>query len=231
MKRCPQCQQSFSDEYSFCLSDGTPLVAFSAQAEIPAAINQSEIPTVVKPRPATRPRGRSILLFVLAALLSLSLGITAAVLYFFWPRRPAVTQNETAQTSPNDRVANRVSPAPERTATPTPTPTQTPEVKTQPTLQPDEAPGVSDPRPARITFARGRSQTSVSGSVVRQRSYLLYAAEGQNLSAQVDSDNGCVFFQNGSPTTRYVTTQGDNVLTVINDCDEAAQFRLNVQIR
>ena len=40
MKRCPNCNQSFSDENSFCLSDGTPLVSDAA-----------EVPTVIRPSP------------------------------------------------------------------------------------------------------------------------------------------------------------------------------------
>lgn len=39
MKRCPNCNQSFSDENLFCLSDGTPLV--SDAPEVPTVISRS----------------------------------------------------------------------------------------------------------------------------------------------------------------------------------------------
>lgn len=40
MKRCPNCNQTFSDENLYCLSDGTPLVSDAA-----------EVPTVIRPSP------------------------------------------------------------------------------------------------------------------------------------------------------------------------------------
>lgn len=226
MKRCPQCQQTFSDEYSFCLSDGTPL---------DPGIAQAEIPTVVKPRAAVRSRGRSALIFVLAALLSLSLGVTAAVLYYFWPRTTAVISNMGTNNSQDNRGSNNSSPTPESTLTPTPTATPdrdnelpSPEPRGTPD---DEPPFEADPPPTRLTFERGRSQATVSGTVVRQRSYLLFASEGQDLDARLDSGEECVFFENGSSRVRYPTSQGDNVLIVINDCEVPTRFRLNVRIR
>src|SRR5438552_529802 len=56
MKRCPSCNQQFPDDLSFCLNDGTPLVAagfaVNIQGETPTAVNlQGETPTVVVAKP------------------------------------------------------------------------------------------------------------------------------------------------------------------------------------
>src|SRR5688572_2954163 len=109
MMMFPQCRRTYSGEYSFCLSDGTPLV------------DTTEEPTVVAPRkPAPPRRGAKIIIFVLAALLSLSLGITAAVLYFFWPRSGPGNVNQ------NQAIAS-ATPRPTATATASETPTPSPQ--------------------------------------------------------------------------------------------------------
>lgn len=106
MKSCPKCRQVFSDEYSFCLTDGTPLIGTG---------EYSEEPTVVT---SGRSRGRSTLIFVLAALLAFSLGTTAAVLYFFWPRRTEVGQapSNTITSNATPVLTPSVSPSPSATA-------------------------------------------------------------------------------------------------------------------
>lgn len=49
MKRCPQCQQVFSDDNFFCLSDGTPLPSpFDAPDEVTFVRNTTEEPTLVR---------------------------------------------------------------------------------------------------------------------------------------------------------------------------------------
>ena len=49
MKRCPQCQQIFSDDNFFCLSDGTPLPSpFDAPDEVTFVRNITEEPTLVR---------------------------------------------------------------------------------------------------------------------------------------------------------------------------------------
>ena len=54
MKRCPQCQNRYSDDtLRFCLQDGTPLVSDTATGE-PPTVMLSEEPTVVRPSPPER---------------------------------------------------------------------------------------------------------------------------------------------------------------------------------
>ena len=220
MKTCPQCHQTYPDDLSFCLSDGTPLS------------NPSEVATVVKPREAPRSRGMKLVIALLAGLLALSLGITAAVLYFFWPRSGSTVTNgnQTINTSPSPEPSATPQPSPTSTPTPTrsPRPTQTP---ANSNLDDDESTG-SDPGPTRISFAAGRTSATVEGEVWRQRTYLLYAGEGQRLTARINSPDDCALFSNGSRSVGYITAAGNNSLTVINDCGEsAAAFSLTVSIR
>lgn len=72
MKRCPKCQQSFSDEYAFCLSDGTSLVS---------DLDSSSEETLVRPSPyiqqPTQPGKQgfgSVFAYLAVGLLALLIG-------------------------------------------------------------------------------------------------------------------------------------------------------------
>jgi hypothetical protein len=234
MKRCPLCGRTFPDEYSFCLTDGTPLQTFTA-AEAPAILGVApltEEATVVKERPTVRrSRARGIIIFVLAALLSLSLGITAAVLYFFWPRLSSNQPPQIATASPTPTASAAASPTPTLTATPTPTASPISTPSPQRTDEPAPPPEPSDPGTTRITFRAGRVHETVSGRVSDQRSFILSARPGQTLSAEIDSEEGCVKFAIGDSAVQYRTRAGDNSLTILNSCDGPARFTLSVSIR
>lgn len=84
----------------------------------------------------------------------------------------------------------------------------------------------------RIRFARGRTSATVSGQVGGNgtRSYVLGARYGQILSGNVSSRNGCVRFTEGSTSTSFTTTAGDNDLSVTNYCSRPTSFVLTVSI-
>ncbi len=84
----------------------------------------------------------------------------------------------------------------------------------------------------RIRFARGRTSTSVSGTVggYGERSFVLDARYGQYLSANVSSRNGCVKFSNGATSTSYTTDSGSNYLYLSNGCRRQTSFTLTVSI-
>lgn len=84
----------------------------------------------------------------------------------------------------------------------------------------------------RIRFTRGRTSTTVSGSVVGNgsRSFVLGARYGQALSANVSSRGDCVNFSNGATSTSYITQNGSNYLYLRNRCGRAANFVLTVSI-
>lgn len=227
MKSCPQCGRSFPDEYSFCLSDGTTLNPEPARVD--------EEATVVRPQTRDRIKTSTILLFTLAVILTLTLGATIGVLYVFWPRQQTAQQSQSEKASPTPTVTPQEpqsTPTPERTIQPRRTPA--PSLQNTPTPPRPLGDGpelASDPGVTRISFRPGRASDTVSGSVVKNRAYVLYAKNGQNLTATVRSNAGCVTFDGGSPRITYSTKEGDNALTLVNNCGEPRPFRLTVRIR
>ena len=84
----------------------------------------------------------------------------------------------------------------------------------------------------RIRFACGRTSTSLSGWLASgaRRRYVLGAREGQRLSGNVSSGNGCVKFTEGSTTEEFTTNSGDNWISVTNYCSRRTGFTLTISI-
>jgi hypothetical protein len=84
----------------------------------------------------------------------------------------------------------------------------------------------------RIRFARGRTSASAAGYLAGNeiRKFVLGASNGQNLSANVSSGNGCVKFVGEGTTESFITTRGNNELRIINDCGRRTNFTLTVTI-
>ena len=84
----------------------------------------------------------------------------------------------------------------------------------------------------RIRFARGRTSASVAGFLAGNeiRKFVLGARNGQHLTANVSSGNGCVKFVGEGTTEDFTTTGGDNDLRIINDCGRRTNFKLTVSI-
>ena len=85
----------------------------------------------------------------------------------------------------------------------------------------------------RIRFARGRTSTTVSGTIGRigERDYVLWAGAGQYLSATVSSRGDCIKFSTISTSQAYRTDYGDNYLKLMNMCRRSASFTMTVSIR
>lgn len=85
----------------------------------------------------------------------------------------------------------------------------------------------------RIRFARGRTSTSVSGTIgnIGERDFVLRASAGQYLSANVSSSGGCIKFSTISTSQAYPTDSGDNWLKLMNMCRRPASFTMTVSIR
>jgi hypothetical protein len=83
----------------------------------------------------------------------------------------------------------------------------------------------------RIRFARGRTSATVRSTIGSngERNFVLRAAEGQRLSANVSSRNGCVTFGTNSTSQSYTTDYGDNYINIFNTCG-ATTFTLTVTI-
>jgi hypothetical protein len=84
----------------------------------------------------------------------------------------------------------------------------------------------------RIRFARGRTSATVSGTLAggARRTYVLGARQGQYLSGNVSSRNGCVKFTEGSTSVGFTTDSGDNILSVTNYCSRSTTFTMTVSI-
>jgi len=76
MKRCPRCNQIFNDDYTFCLTDGTTLVADYAEAEETPTIVHRAAPTSAGQVPTGS--SRNPLTYVIMALLGVVILIIAA---------------------------------------------------------------------------------------------------------------------------------------------------------
>ena len=85
----------------------------------------------------------------------------------------------------------------------------------------------------RIRFARGRTSTSVSGTLgsIGERDFVLRAYAGQYLSANVSSSGGCVKFSTISTSAGFTTEDGDNWLKLMNMCRRRASYTMTVSIR
>lgn len=255
MKRCPQCNHVYTDDMSFCLSDGTPLIALLEdrdQETVVRSTQRSEAPAR---------SGGGLWLKVLAGLLVLFFGFVAVVgvlAWVFWPRDVVV--------GPGNKNGSNISsptPTPLATISPTPLPTSTidrntneisnirsqqeelererkrleeerrrlEEEKNKPPATPKPPPRFNDPGTSRLTFRRGAIGTTTSGTIARQRSFVLRTLAGQYLSASVSSGGGCVTFSGGGASTGFATRQGDSYLYLRNNCSDPARFSLSVTVR
>ena len=254
MKRCGKCNQTYGDDMMFCLSDGTPLGMMIDDVEQQTVVRPS-IATVVTPVAATAPASGSGAKYFAAGtafLLLFGFLILVAAAIIFWPRGTAPSNANVAN------LAVSASPTPMRTIDP-PSNTDRADLKEREdelererkkladerkklederrknaddqTPDPPTPPRFNDPGTERISFRRGSVGATVSGTVGRQRSYVLRTGFGQYLSADVSSAGGCVVFSGGSASTGFTTGRGDTRLTVINNCNQPANYRMSVTVR
>src|SRR5215204_3378098 len=89
----------------------------------------------------------------------------------------------------------------------------------------------------RIRFARGRSSASVSGTMAAngQRTYVLGARSGQNLTATLSCGNGKCDFAEGelhdTSYSEYVDRNGDVYITIHNHGGRSTNFTMTVSIQ
>jgi hypothetical protein len=233
MKRCPSCQQTYSDDISFCLMDGTAL-----KPEI-----DDEISTIVRePRAPAQPSSQSrkfplVGCSIVALLALLAVGVAAVVIFFVRDTSKDVANQTNASNTNLSAVNKQLSNLQEQQNE---IERQKQELANEQKALEDQkkkptaninAPSATDPPTSRIKFSRGSIQQTVSGSVIKRRSYVLQTLSGQFLSADVRSSGNCVVLSNGSTSQSYVTNQGDSSLTAINNCASPARFSLTVVVR
>jgi len=109
MKKCPNCHQTFSDDNSFCLNDGTTLQYVSETSQTPTLFQMpAEMPTQVIPRsPVNTPTSSGIPGWLYAVLGAMAAIIIALGVAFFITRTPAETENAKIE-QPNQANENKV---------------------------------------------------------------------------------------------------------------------------
>ncbi len=110
MKKCPNCNQTFSDDNLFCLNDGTPLVSISETGQPPPFFQtQASAPTQFISRgqmnAASSPANSSKWLYFIIGVMATAL--VALGTAFFLSRPPA--ERETAKTELNAKSNESVS--------------------------------------------------------------------------------------------------------------------------
>ncbi len=245
MKRCPQCQQIFSDENFFCLSDGTPL-NFDAPEET----------TVIRPSPFVQQSVQPVRQGVSPMFAYLAFGLLVLLVggaVIFWVKSDSnvspTARNETPNTFSNstepksNKEQNRLNEqkanlqdeqaslekekqklADERKKL------ETQKNKSNEPTSFNQTSSYTQPT-ARIKFRRGSVEETISGNIGPERSFVLYTLSGQSLSASVSSGNGCVVFTNSSNSLSYTTRKGDSYLRLKNNCGGGASFSLTVYVR
>jgi len=239
MKRCPNCNLTYCDENLFCLSDGTPLV-----------LDTDDVPTAIIPSPFVQQPGQPVRQGVSPMFAYLAIGLFALLVggaFVLWLK----SDSGASLTVKND-VPNSNSTEPKTNKEQDLFKQQKANLQDEQALLEKERQRVADERRTlqaqksksvettfnsvaepleRITFRKGSVEETISGSVVTERSFVLRARSGQNLSASVGSNNGCVVFNNGSTSTSYTTSIGDNRLSLVNNCAGHANFNLTVNVR
>lgn len=84
-----------------------------------------------------------------------------------------------------------------------------------------------------VQFPAGASQAVVPGQLkaFEKRTYVLEAKEGQQLSADLTSDNTGTRFGDNSTHLGYLTSSGENYVMVWNNGRAVSNFKLKVSIR
>lgn len=112
MKKCPNCNQTFSDEYLFCLSDGTSLLDALDTGQTPTIYLPPEsLPTQFIPRPAaniSNPTG-GVPGWLYAVIGAMAAIIVALGVAFFITRAP--TEKEIAKAESTNKSSESVSSA------------------------------------------------------------------------------------------------------------------------
>jgi hypothetical protein len=260
MKQCPACQAQYADEtLSFCLQDGTPLVAGSLGDTPTVVLGETETFVARGPnqrgshawqpsevtrvqgfeRPAPKSGSKTAIAIVLtAAGMLLLFGVigVAALLYMNSGGSVVTNANTNINRPPTNLNANLFdSNAPAATPVrPSPTPVASPKASPKPTVEEPPPPRelARYPSTTRLRFARGAFTTSFSGDLNPgdQRSLVLACRPGQSLSASLSGGGSCVSIRGGGSTYRTTTSWGDNYVTITNRCSEVARFSISITV-
>jgi hypothetical protein len=190
MKNCPRCKANYTDEtLSFCLQDGTPLVAFLDEAETVISsknqmLNSFQTNSDAKPFsnsvevPEQKKSRTLLVVFATILLTSLLLGAIGIGSWFYLrPNQPLqVTQNTNVNqaSTPNINIA-------------TPTPTSTPTPK--PTVKPAELAGIKkDVEQTIIDWKTASEDFDLDGNVSNYADTVDYYTGGKVSKSKIKQD-------------------------------------------
>jgi len=249
MKTCPTCHRTYAEEtLAFCLDDGSPL-SLSYDSEATHVIPPGRVvpdATIASSPLRHQPLGghsfssqaisnngrrTNPLLYVVIALLALIAAGALVLLLIFG--RSSNSNNPVANIAANNQgdsqqKQNLQNQQAELARERQRLEDERKKLESQKTAPLETTPSVDTP--ARIKFRRGSVQETISGFVARSKRYVLKAKAGQYLSATLTS-NGCVVFNTASNSINFITANGDNWITVVNNCGAQAPFNLTVDIR
>ncbi len=85
----------------------------------------------------------------------------------------------------------------------------------------------------RVRFRRGSSTATISGKLAgfAKRTFVVRARAGQDLTADLTSENTGVRFGDNGTSLNYTTEAGDNYVYLINDGRATMTFTLTITIR
>jgi hypothetical protein len=217
MKQCLQYRKTYSDENLFCLSDGSSLVSDSFEQ------------TTIIYQPAEKlPQGVNPILFY-AALGLLVLIIVGGVAW-------VTTGNSTNQAKANlseeqAKISEQKAKLLEQQMLLEKEKQQLADNRQDLNKNPSQVVQSATSPTTRVKFHRGNVEETLTGGIGSKRNFVLRTKNGQYLSASVNSNNGCVQFDNGTSNQTYTTTSGDNYLRLENTCGGQTNFSLTVYIR
>lgn len=248
MKRCSKCNRNYPDDnLKYCLSDGTPLVSVF---ETPEEATVIKAPLYVQqPASPVRQGTNPLFAYLAAGVLALLIGGTVVI----WMRSNSDVslndKNEVSsvasnfiETKPNKeqeklnaQKANlqqeqallekeKQKLAEERKKL---------EAQKNKSVEPSNAvQTISAVQPTeRIKFRRGSIEETISCRIGAKRDFVLRTRNGQYLSATVNSNGGCVAFDNGSTNTSYTTMAADSYLNLVNKCQSETNFSLSIFVK
>lgn len=111
MKKCPICDQGFSDEHTYCLNDGTVLQNVADEMPPTVSFSSADMETqVLRPVPGPSNAGKtdhSKWLFLLIGLMAATIAALGLAFYY---SRPAEGQKQSADNENAAKNSNAVSP-------------------------------------------------------------------------------------------------------------------------
>lgn len=84
-----------------------------------------------------------------------------------------------------------------------------------------------------LKFAAGASEATVSGQLKgnEKRTYVLEARDGQQLTAELSSDNTGTRFGDNNTSLNYQTSKGENYVMIWNNGRAVSNYKLKVAIK